>query len=193
MFKKAKGEKINPNAKEILILIAAGLFIPATILFPGLPLALKPFLDYKREKDYQKWTKFNQARFKQVLRRLKEQKVIAIIPGPHGDLLQITEKGKKRILKFKLEELKLSKKWDGKWRLIIYDIAKYKRRERDYFRDVLKRLQCFQLQKSVYLTPHPCEDEIEYLRQLFGIGDEVQILKVANLENEASYKAYFGI
>lgn len=193
MSRNPKQEKINPTVKEILVLLAAGAFIPAMVLFPGLPLIIKPFLDYKKEKDYQKWKQFNQTRLKQSLKRLQKQKVIEVVPSAQGDILKITENGKRKVLQFELENLKLNKKWDGKWRLIIYDIPKNKKKERNYFREILKRLDCFQLQKSVYLTPYPCEDEIEYLRQYFGIGDEVKILKVANLENEQPYRDYFGI
>ena len=191
--KKNKEERINPTVKEILILLASGVFITSAILFPGLPLALKPFIDYKKEKDYKKWLQFNQSRLRQVLKRLKEQKVIEIVTTKRGDSVRITEKGKRKVLNFKLDTLKLEKTWDGKWRLIIYDIAQQKRRERDYLREVLKRLNCLQLQESVYLTPYKCEEEIEYVRQLFGIGDEVQILKVASLENEKPYRDYFGL
>lgn len=186
----SKSEIVNPTVKSVLTLLAAGTFLTASIIAPGLPLAIKPFLDYKREKDYQNWKQFNQARLKQVLRRLKEQKIVEVI---NGETIQITEKGKTKILKYNLENLQLNKKWDGKWRLILYDIPKFKKKERDYFRQILKRLKCFQLQKSVYLTPYPCEDEIEYLRQFFEIGDEVKILKVASLEDEKPYRDYFGI
>jgi len=190
---KQNEEKINPKTKDILLLLGVGTFITASIIAPGLPLAIKPFLDLKRENDYRKWKQFNQARLKQVLKRLKEQKVVEVIATTNGPIFKITEKGKKRILRFKLEELTLKQRWDGKWRLIIYDIPKEKKKERDYLRGILKRLKCFQLQKSVYLTPFRCEDEIEYIRQFFGIEDKVQVLKVANIENEQPYKDYFGI
>lgn len=193
MQKTPKKGKVNPKTKEILMLLAAGAFIPATILFPGLPLIIKPFLDYKKELDFQKWQQFNQSRLKQSLRRLKDQKVVEIVPYIGHDILKITEKGHKKIIQIKLESLKLTKKWDGKWRLIIYDIPKHQKKERNYFRQMLKNLECLQLQKSVYLTPHPCEEEIEYLRQLFNVSNEVKILKVANLENEKPYRDYFGI
>jgi len=193
MARKIHTEKINPTVKEILVLLASGLFISAAILAPGLPLAIKPFIDLKKENDYKKWKQFNQTRLKQVLKRLKNQKIIEITPSEHGDVIQITEKGKKKNLNFSLEDLRLQKKWDGKWRLIIYDIAKEKKKERDYLREILKRLKCFQLQKSVYITPYCCEDEIEYIRQLLGIGQEVKILKVTSLENEKPYREYFGL
>ena len=89
--------------------------------------------------------------------------------------------------------MELERKTDGKWRVIIYDVANLKRYQRDLFRQTLERLKLRRLQESVYLTPFVCEDEIEYLRQAFQIGNEVQILKVSKLENEKAYREYFGI
>lgn len=170
-------------------MIGAGVFLTSAILVPGLPLAIKPFLDYKREKDYKEWKKFNLSRLKWVLKRLENQKELEV----RGEHIVITEKGKKKILKFNLENLKLRQKWDGYWRIIIYDIPKHQKKQSDYFRQLLKRLKCYQLQKSVYLTPYVCEDEIEYLKQLLGISTSVKLLKVASLENESAYREYFGI
>lgn len=50
-----------------------------------------------------------------------------------------------------------------------------------------------QLQKSVYLTPYKCQKAIEYLREYFNLGEEVLLLEVNKLENEAHLKQYFGL
>ncbi len=94
-----------------------------------------------------------------------------------------------KIIEMELKE----KKWDGKWRIIIYDIFSKKRWERELFRRTLKRLKFLQLQKSVYLTPFECRNEIEYLRQVCNVDKEVLILTVSSLENEKAYKEYFGL
>lgn len=187
--KRNKKEKIDPQVKDILILLGAGIFLAAILVMPGLPLVLKPFLDEKRKRDQKEWEKFNLWRLRQVIKRLKEQKVIEIV----GEEVKITDKGKQKLLKFKLEEIELKRKTDGKWRVIIYDIANLRRQQRDLLRSTLKRLRLLQLQESVYLTPFVCEDEIEYLRQIFDISSEVLILKVSGIENEQAYKNYFGL
>jgi CRISPR/Cas system-associated endoribonuclease Cas2 len=77
--------------------------------------------------------------------------------------------------------------------VIVYDIANLKKFQRELFRETLKRLNFLRLQKSVYITPFVCDDEIEYLRQVFDIGSEVLVLRVAEIENAQVYKIYFGI
>lgn len=190
--------KIDPKAKEVLMLLGAGAFLAASIIFPGLPMAAKPFIDAAKEADRNKrqkeWEKFNLWRLRQVIKRMQNSKLVEIKEKEGIPIIKITDRGKQKLLKYKVDEMVLDESnWDGKWRLIIYDVASTKRANSEMFRTMLNKLRFLKLQKSVYLTPFKCEDEIEYLRLLFEIGNEVQILKVGSLENEAAYRHYFGI
>ncbi len=181
--------KVDPRVKDILMLLGAGAFLAASLVMPGLPIVLKPYLDHRRKNEEKEWEKFNLFRLRQVIGRLEKQKDIEVV----GDRVRITKKGRQKLLKFDLEQMELKRKTDGKWRLIIYDVSNLRKPQRDLFREMLGKLKFFRLQESVYLTPYICEDEIEYLRQIFGIDREVQVLKVSGLEYEEEYKKYFGI
>jgi len=61
---------------------------------------------------------------------------------------KITNKGKVKILKYDI--IKRSRKWDGKWRVIIFDIPANKKKVRDFLRNRLKILGFKQLQKKVF-------------------------------------------
>jgi hypothetical protein len=182
-------KKIDPHVKDILTLLASGAILTASILVPPTTILYKEFEKYKRNKEYDQWQKFNLWRLKQVLKRLERQKTIEV----KGDQIVITDKGKKKVLQYNLETMSLRPKTDGKWRIIMYDISNMKKQERELFRSMLKKLQLLQLQESVYLTPFVCDDEIEFLRQQFNIGNDVIVLKVVGIENEPAYKKYFGI
>lgn len=191
--------KDYPKVKLVLSLLGVGTFLAATILMPTLPMALKPILDeYKRrqrEKDLKAWERFNMPRLKQTLKRLYQQKVIDIEEQDGESRIKLTDRGRVRFLQFKMEEMMVEKppRWDGKWRLIIYDVEKKKKFASDSFRRLLKKMEILRLQKSVYLTPYSCEEQIEFLRQYFGIGKNVLYLVVQELENDSAYKTYFGI
>ena len=181
--------KINPKVRDVLKLLAAGVILTTVVLFPGIA-AIGPLIKEAQERRERKeWEKFNLRRLKQVIKRLEKQKEVEIADG----IVKITNKGKKKILKYDLDKMELKRKTDGKWRVIVYDIANLKKFQREIFRETLKRLKFLRLQKSVYLTPFVCDDEIEYLRQLFNIGSEVLVFKVAEIENTQDYKRYFGI
>ena len=60
------------------------------------------------------------------------------------------------------------------------------------FRTKVKALGFLNLQESVYLYPYPCENEISFLREYFGVGEEIIFVEVSRLENDGPYKKYFG-
>ena len=190
--------KIDPKTKEVLILLGSGVFLAASIIFPGLPMAAKPFIDVvkeaERKKRQKEWEKFNLWRLRQVIKRMQNSKLVEVKEEKGIPIIKVTQKGKQKLLRYKIDEMVLDESnWDGKWRLIIYDVQTGKRANSEMFRIMLNKLKFLKLQRSVYLSPFKCEDEIEYLRLLFEIGNEVQILKVGSLENETAYRRYFGI
>lgn len=182
-------EKINPKVKDVLILLGAGVFLAGSLIMPGLPVVLKPILEEKRKREEKEWEKYNISRLRSLLKRLQAQKIVEITDGE----VKITDKGRRKVLKYNLENMEIKRKTDGKWRVIIYDVANLKRYQRDIFRNMLDKLQFLRLQESVYLTPFVCDNEIQYLREMFEIGNEVLVLKVKEIENEEVYKNYFGI
>lgn len=192
-------EKINPKVNDILGLLGGGAMLAAFIVLPGLALvakdAIKMYEEEKRKKEFKQWERFNLWRLRALLKRLREQKIVEVREINGEATVVLTQKGKTKYLKGKIEGIMINKppRWDGKWRLVIYDIAQYKRQTQQAFRETLKKMKFLCLQKSVYLYPYPCQDEIELLRQYYGIGDEVILLMVGGIENEEAYKRYFGL
>lgn len=190
---------LNPTVKGILLILGATTMVAASILLPGLPMAAKPVVDYykkrKKEKEFKEWERFNKPRLRTLLKRLYSQKIVDFKDVDGQTVITLTDKGKKKVLSYQLENMMIDKppKWDGKWRIIIYDIKKERKVLGDIFRRFLQKMQFLQLQKSVYLTPYPCDQQIEFLRQYYGLGKEVLYLVAQKVENEEIYKHYFGL
>ncbi len=191
--------KISPKVKDILELLGKGVLLSSLFLFPGAGIGISAIYNAyekaKRENEFQAWEKFNQPRLHYILKRLQRQKIVKVVENNGFSEVHLTQKGKLHILKYKLEEMKIEKpkQWDKKWRVIIYDISKFKRQQQNSFRRMLKKLEMLQLQKSVYLTPYPCDKEIEFLRQYFDVGEGVIYIVAEHIENQEVYKKYFGI
>ncbi len=79
------------------------------------------------------------------------------------------------------------KKWDGKWRIIFFDLTNEKTRERDAIRLMLKRCGFVFLQKSVWIYPHDCSSEIDFLRSFFRLGEKEFRLVVSSDIGESDY------
>ncbi|MFC1756901.1 hypothetical protein ACFLZC_01975, partial [Patescibacteria group bacterium] len=73
------------------------------------------------------------------------------------------------------------KKWDGKWRLVIFDIPETKRCARDALRQKLEQLEFYQCQKSTWIHPFPCIEEIEFLKNFFNIKPFVKLFLVEEM------------
>lgn len=193
-----KDGEVYPSISEIIYLLGMGTLLVGTIFMPGLGYAARMIdrakRNYEWKQSQRRWKKFNPYVLKRNLKRLRDQKDVEIVEKGGEELIKLTQKGHVKYLKFKLEELSLKgRKWDGKWRIVIYDIAKFKKNQVSAFRNILKYINFFQLQKSVYLTPYQCDEQILYLREYFGIGEEVLILRADKIENEDLYRQYFGL
>lgn len=175
-----------PYVKEILLLLAAGSILGLSVLFPTFPMILAPFLP---------WNKYNRGRFKQTINRLKTQKLVEIIEENGEQIVKITEDGKIKALKYKMEEMNIKepKRWDKCWRMIVFDVPEDSRKLRDLFRERLKILNFYPLQKSVWVHPYPCFDEIEFLRQIYGVGVNVYYVVAKKIEDEEKLLSYFNL
>ena len=173
--------------KEILKGLALGGFIVACFIAPNLAQVAKMF-DTKNPKD--RW------RIKRTLYNLTKEKLVKITYDKKGnEIIKITDEGKKRVLKYKLDDMKISepKKWDKTWRLVMFDIPEAKRRARDAVNFKLQDLGFYPLQKSVFIFPYECRDEIDFVCEHFKIREFVNYFEVKNPENEAYLRQYFEL
>jgi DNA-binding transcriptional regulator PaaX len=136
-------------------------------------------------------SQFNPYYIKRTLGRLMDQGFVE--KGDEG--YQLTVRGKRWLLKYTLDDLSIPKpaKWDGRWRMIIYDVARNRASQRTIFRSTLKNLGFYNVQESVWIHPYPCEKEIHFLKDFCGMGDNVIYIIAHKIENDGSYRTHFGL
>jgi len=136
-------------------------------------------------------SQYNPYYIKRTIKRLKRQELVE----QQGSMYLLTRRGKRWVLKYTLEDLIIPKPktWDGKWRMVIYDVARHKAALRNIFRTTLRRLGFYNVQESVWIFPYPCEKEISFLRDYCGIGSDVIYVIAHKIENDGVYKANFGL
>jgi DNA-binding transcriptional regulator PaaX len=83
----------------------------------------------------------------------------------------ITSKGAAVLSRYELKNLKISrpKRWDNKWRIIVFDIPERQKYSRDCIRILFKKIGLVKLQKSVWIYPFPCENVIELAKTNYHI------------------------
>ncbi len=112
-----------------------------------------------------------------------------------GEHYSFTEKGKTWLSNshFKYFQHRYGK-WDKKWRIILFDIPVEMEKERQIFRKRLKRIGCHMIQKSVFVFPYPCEEEIGDWCEELGLSDRVDIITADSVgSKESEIKKYFSL
>ncbi len=190
-------ERSEKYAKVALVLklVGAGAFIAASFAFPALPMVLKPFLNPNHHSDDPSWKRFNLGLLKRTLARLEQAKLVEISKEGDAEIITLTQNGKRRVLKFALDEITLEKPahWDETWCLVSYDIPRHLDHLRAYFREYLRAWRFYPLHESMYLHAYPCTKELVFLREYLGIGKYVRIFRVAAIENDQIFRDFFDV
>lgn len=162
-------------AKQIVIAIGIVGVVSAVMIAPGLARAI-PLLK-----------KIDIGRINQELKRLHKRGLVEIIKRKNGvTTVKLSREGKKKLARYKIDllEIEKPKEWDGKWRIIIFDIPVKKNFAREALRKKMKGLGFYKLQASVFVHPYPCYEVVKFLRDYFDVSDEVEYLEVDKLESQ---------
>ena len=140
--------------------------------------------------------KYNRQQISSTFSRLKKQGLIEIKNDGKQIYIPLTKNGRKRAGWYQINDLKIAKpkKWDKKWRVVIFDIPHNYRLAREALRGKLKQLGFIQLQKSVWIHPYRCRVEIKLLRNFFGLKKEhVRIIIAEEIEDDFKLKKGFNL
>lgn len=109
--------------------------------------------------------------------------------------LRLTEKGEQFAALMREGALapKKPRRWDGKWRLLIFDIPERRRGIRVHIRRTLATLGFVRLQDSVWAYPYDCEDFIVLLKAECKIGKDVLYIIADQIEHDAPFRAHFHL
>lgn len=174
--------------KAILSGIAAVGFLSVAVLAPNALQALKFFgIEPKN-----KWQKYN---INHSIKKLKDHGLIYFETTSRGTFARLTQKGEDRLRKFELlgYKLKKPKRWDRKWRMLIFDIKEERKGIRDKIRFTLKRIGFLRLQDSVWVYPYDCEDFVTLMKADFKIGKDLLYLIVDVIEGDVKIKNFFKL
>lgn len=186
---EAKKKRLYTNVRHTLLAAVAltGVVLVATIA-PNAPAVLSKLPSFKRAKlRYQ---------YKTALGRLAAQGHVVFEKRDGKQYARITESGRK-ILAFEQEKAKLSnakkKRWNRRWRVVIFDVPEKRRQTRDRLRKIMERTGFARLQDSVWVFPYDCEDFIALLKAELKIGAAVLYMVVEHIENDKHLRAHFGL
>ena len=154
--------------KKILkgILVAGGIMIAATdskFAYKILPKLIK-YAKYKLN------DKKDKKKIYDTFYNLKRKNLIHF-ENRHGQVyISLTAEGKEKAGKYQIDDLEIKKpkKWDEKWRILIFDVLDKQKLKREALRGKIKELGLYQIQKSVWIYPYDFKNEMDLLRSFFN-------------------------
>ncbi len=109
---------------------------------------------------------------------------------------RITEKGKHMLM---LEQQKAllgltkGKRWDKRYRIVMFDVAEKRRILRVRLREIMRATGFVRLQDSVWVYPYDCEDFVALLKADIRLGKEVIYVIAETIENDAWIREHFHL
>lgn len=143
--------------------------------------------------DYRQWRQHDGINFSRHLYYLKKKKMIKEFSRGKKMYIELTPKGKERVKYYFIRRTKIKhkNKWNGKWRVVIFDIAESKKDKREIIRKWLKNIGLIELQRSVYVYPFDFKKELDLMVGALVLHKDVKYMICDIIEGEDALIDYF--
>ena len=178
---------MSPTKKKILLLLLGGVL---------LGFSYTPYQQRRVLKEIGKeWKRIDREKLKKDIYSLYKSKLLTTKQNPDGSYTYVlSDKGKSKALTYNFAKMRIPKhKWDKKWRLVAFDIPEDYRKGRDALREKLRELGFIELQKSVFVVPYECKNEIEFLIEFFGVRKHVRYGVLESIDNDLHLRKIFKL
>ncbi|HAV65878.1 TPA: CRISPR-associated endonuclease Cas2 [Patescibacteria group bacterium] len=177
--------------RDVLFMAASGTLILSSLFAPNVAQLLKPLMRWRRN-----WDKMDRRRIYNAIERLNKKRLIELIEKGDKIHIKITANGKNLLKRFDYDDLELlkAKRWDKKWRLVIFDIPEKKKKERNALSEKLKDMGLYPLQESVFIYPYDCQDEIDFICEFLSINRFVNYCTIESIDKrEGDLREFFNL
>ncbi len=130
-------------------------------------------------------------RAKRSIEKLVRLKLLKKVYEDGETYVELTEKGD--VYLQNLYKIPTKQVWDGKWRVVIYDVPEGNRTSRNRFRRKLQEIGFRLLQTSVWVYPYKAEGLIDLLKTDARLAEEVIYMETDYIENDKQLKAAFDL
>ena len=185
--KEAKIRLRRAKIQQALVLVLYGtvglsvaMFAPNAVKLLG---EVDPDLKKKRNPSY---------RIQQALRRLESRGLVE----QEGTRCVLTEKGKKfgeRLHTARALQVQKPKRWDRKWRIVIFDVWENRKSVRERLRHLLLKTGFLRVQDSVWIYPYECEELIAFIRTDLKLGSGILYIIAEDIEQGILFQKHFGL
>ena len=189
---RSRGNRRVPFQTIILGTLAVTGVLAVAMVAPN---AVRLF-DYLNPISRKNSIRFNQ-RITQALLRLERRGLIHITGEGKKRQIHLTVQGEKIIdaLYTGAYVIPLPVRWDGKCRLVMFDVPEKRKKVRDTLRFLLRSAGFILFQDSVWIQPYPCDELVTLLRSHLGSGKgEIRYLTALFAdESDYAFRKHFDL
>lgn len=187
--KARKVRRVGQTQRIVLATIATLGVASVAVMAPNALKMFKPLLNNKNRLD---------ERLKAASNRLVRDGYLKRTHTEGGKVLEITQKGEDILERINVQKqaeelVRKSERWDGRWRIVVYDIPEKKKKKRDQLRYVLTSSGFRKIQNSVWVFPYECEELIELVKTDLEMGREVLYAVAEQIEGDAKMRKHFNL
>ncbi|TSC76093.1 MAG: phenylacetic acid degradation operon negative regulatory protein [Parcubacteria group bacterium Gr01-1014_33] len=142
------------------------------------------------------WREIERDALYRAIKSLYKSRLIREKHNPDGTItITLSENGRKRALRYNLDTMKIKEAevWDGKWRIFAFDIPEKKKSLRNSIRFHFRQIGLKEFQKSIFVHPYPCNDEVDFLLEFYQARSYVRNILAQHIDNELHLKKKFGL
>lgn len=187
---QGRKQKRVPMKNLLLRSLAVAGVVSVALIAPKMTRLLKE-LDRPAKNRAQLYRRINQG-----IARLEAAGLVTVSGAYAERRIVLTEKGQKMVEEIEFGEYVIPEPafWDGKWRVLIFDITERRRRVRDQLRRLLQGAGFIRVQDSVWIYPYPCDEFISLVRAHLksGVG-EVRPFVAEALESDRALREHFRL
>lgn len=122
---------------------------------------------------------------RQQLYYLKKRKLIKNVLKENEHYFELTNKGRKALIWEMIGKRRDKKmRWDKNFRIVMFDVPEDKKKIRDMLRRKLESIGFLQMQKSVFIYPFDCKEDVDCVCYYLGTSKYINYLVVKITEGE---------
>lgn len=187
---KEKRKKYVPMRSVVLRALAAGGMLTVAVMAPN----AARLIGIRSRSKKQRTALYD--RLRKSVARLKQAGLVRTRGARDSLVCELTAKGKALAEEAEFEAYQIPEPafWDGKWRVVMFDMSEKRRKTRDRLRTLLMNAEFIRIQDSVWVYPYPCDEFLSIVRAHLKIGiTEMRSFTAEALESDRTLRDHFQL
>jgi DNA-binding transcriptional regulator PaaX len=174
-------------AKVTLLALAAAGAMTVAVMAPNIVQILGPHRRGRR--------RFYPTDVRRSLRQLERRGLIRATTRSGERTVMLTAAGRTQLAYWQLpaRHRRTPRRWDGRWRLVCFDVPDTERTARRVLRQKLCEFGFLQVQKSVYIYPYECNDIVSILQDYFRLRPYLFYATTDHVLNDGRFRRHWSL